>query len=225
MPIHQRGYLTQAEFESITGRSAATIPTFTGFVARAEALVDQTVGAHHPFHHDVVLDGISAPSSTTIKADEFDEDKDDFYNNLRLVVKQGPGKGDIRRVVSFDAATKTATIDTPWSTLPTADSVIIREQVATFPRHVDRDADHRPVIPEEVTLATAAVVEFLVDVGGTDGLANKSFSTGGSKTEEGIGEYSVKFSNTNDKKQLIGNKAFLILGDSGLVKRTGRLVN
>ena len=45
------------------------------------------------------------------------------YYNVTLTIVSGPSSGDIRRIVSYDQTTKTATVDTPFTTTLTANSV------------------------------------------------------------------------------------------------------
>jgi len=45
------------------------------------------------------------------------------YYNATLVITNGPSAGDKRRIVSYDASTRTATVDSAFSTTPTTSSV------------------------------------------------------------------------------------------------------
>ena len=48
--------------------------------------------------------------------------KSNVYDGTTLIVTSGPGQGDIRTIVGYNGTTKTATVDTPFSTTPTASS-------------------------------------------------------------------------------------------------------
>lgn len=47
---------------------------------------------------------------------------DDYYNGSILVIVEGPGAGQSRRIIDYVGASKTVTLDEQWITLPTSAS-------------------------------------------------------------------------------------------------------
>lgn len=45
-----------------------------------------------------------------------------IYDGTTLIITSGPGQGDIRNIIGYNGTTKTATVDAPFSTTPTANT-------------------------------------------------------------------------------------------------------
>jgi hypothetical protein len=62
----------------------------------------------------------SATSSTIGLASAFASTINDYYNGMIIVMMTGSGKGQMRRIVSYNGTTKVATIAPSWSTTPSS---------------------------------------------------------------------------------------------------------
>lgn len=62
-------------------------------------------------------------TSTTIVLDSSASAVDDYYNNLFIGIVSGDGYGELFLITDYDGATKTATIDGTWNTIPTTNSI------------------------------------------------------------------------------------------------------
>lgn len=50
---------------------------------------------------------------------------DDVYNGYYVTIESGPGAGQSRRVADYDGASRTATLEAPWTTQPTPSSTYL----------------------------------------------------------------------------------------------------
>lgn len=62
-------------------------------------------------------------TSTTITLDSSASAVDDYYNNLFVGIVGGDGYGEFFLITDYNGATKTATIDGTWNTIPTTNSI------------------------------------------------------------------------------------------------------
>ena len=62
-------------------------------------------------------------TASTIALDSSASSVDDYYNNLFGGIVGGDGYGEIFKIIDYDGATKTATIDGIWSTTPNTNSI------------------------------------------------------------------------------------------------------
>lgn len=224
--VSNYGYLTEAQHCDFGNRNTSNSAEWDRQTSRMEEFIDDAVGPYPKFQFERKLT-ITSLSSTTFTAPELDQDKDEYYTNRRLTGRQGNGKGDVRRITSYDGTTKIATINTAWTDNPTTTSVVIMDQPSTFPRINDFDSDGRPFILDEVTRATSAGVEFLdvKDGGSGEGVNADVFNTTGGATSESIGNYSVSYEQGQiDVRNRIGDKAYMILENAGLIRVYGTIV-
>lgn len=222
----QRGYLTASEFEDLTNLRVTDIVEWDRQADLAERYVDLVCGPSPQFHPSRTLTTVTSSTSNTFVSPELDNDKDDYYNNLKVEIKQNTGSGYKGFVTDYDSDTTTLTVSGSFSSNPDSTSKMIVTQVAVFPRLEDFDADGRPTIPDAVTEATAYAIEYAVTKGGAAGFNASAFSSTGGKEAERIGNYFVKYSAAYDQESIkrIGVRAYQTLQQGGLIKRFGQLI-
>ena len=56
-----------------------------------------------------------------------------FYNNMYVEINNGPGKGQVKKITSYNGTSKVGIIDGSWTEIPTADSIyrILLGEIAT----------------------------------------------------------------------------------------------
>ena len=222
----KRGYITAAKFTDLTNLSVTDIVEWDRQADLAERYVDLVCGPEPRFHPPRTLTTITSATSNTFVSPELDNEKDDYYNNLRVEIKQNTGSGYDGFVTDYDADTTTLTVSGSFSSNPDSTSTMIVTQRAVFPRIRDFDADGRPVILEAVTEAVAYAIEYAVTKGGSAGFNANAFSDTGTKEAERMGDYFVKYSSSQDRESInqIGIRAYQTLQQAGLIKRVGQLI-
>ena len=213
----QRGYITAERFEELTNLSITAPVEWERQANLAESFLDRAVGPQPSFHTGTTISAVSS-TSNTLTSTSFSSDKDGYYKNLRLQVKQGTGSGYDGFVSSYDSDESRVTVTGSCSANPDSTSEIVLSQRAVFPRYHDRDADGRPVIPEAVTEATAFAIVHAYETGGSSGFSSSAFGSIGGKSAESIGSYSVTYdTSTSDAQREIGARALQILENAGLI--------
>ena len=220
-----RGYITASRFTELTNLSVTDLVEWERQINIAERHVDLVCGATPSFHHPRVVTVSSATSNTMISP-ELNSDKDDYYNNLSVEIKQNTGAGYSGFITDYDSTTTTVTVSGSFETNPDSTSKVVISQVAVFPRIRDFDADGRPFIPQAVTEACAYALEYAYIKGGDAGFNSNAFSFGGGVDSESIGNYSIKYSPTSDQDSigLIGARAYQTLERAGLIVRIGHII-
>lgn len=64
----------------------------------------------------------AAGATATITLDAGASASDDFYKDRVIMLIKGTGKGQVRRIISYVGATKVATVDVSWATVPDTSS-------------------------------------------------------------------------------------------------------
>lgn len=78
-----------------------------------------------------------------------------------LEILSGPGAGQTRTITSYNEGTRTATLDFPWSTLPTAGSVF---RIGTFNGNVVAARNPQVTFPAGASSLTNAYIGFAVEI-------------------------------------------------------------
>lgn len=217
----ERGYITQTEYETYSNNNVSDSAEWTRQANIAEAMVDAYVGPHFKFHPDKQVT-IASTTSSTFTTSDLDSDKDDFFNGLRVRVVQGTGSGYDGVITDYNSSTDACTVSPAFSSQPTSSSVVVVEQRGVFPRAQDSDVSGRPRVPENVTRAVAAILEFWDTKGGTAGINADAFNSGSAKSSETIGSYSVTYAGSDrDAVELLGEKAVTLL--EAYRRRTGAI--
>ncbi len=222
----QRGYLTSTEFTELTNMTVTDIVEWDRQADLAERCVDLVCGPSPQFHPPRTVTTVTSSTSNTFVSSQLANDKDDYYNNLKVEIKQNTGSGYKGFVTDYDSGTTSLTVSGSFSSNPDSTSTMIVTQVAVFPRIEDFDASGRPTIPDAVTEATAYAIEYAVTKGGSAGFNSSTFSSTGGKDAERIGNYFVKYSTAYDQESIkqIGVRAYQTLQQGGLIKRFGQLI-
>lgn len=225
----KRGYITLDKFTDLTNLSVADLVEFERQADIAEREVDLICGPSprfHPPRKGTFSSASSTGQTSTAVVSELDDSKDDYYNNLRFEIKQGAGAVFDGFITDYVASTTTVTVSGAFSSTPDADSELIVTQRAVFPRLTDFDADGRPIIPEAVTEAVAYAIEYAFVKGGDAGFNANVFGSGGGKEAERIGQYFVKYSDSQDQEAIrrIGVRAYQTLQNAGLIRRIGAII-
>ena len=80
--------------------------------------------AHTLVLKNAVLENGTAASggADTIRLEAGASSENDFYNGMTLNLTDGMGQGQSRKVIAYDGVTKTATLESAWSSMPDATS-------------------------------------------------------------------------------------------------------
>lgn len=128
---------------------------------------------------------------------------DDFWNGGAVIITEGTGRGQTRKISDFDSATGTVTVDTAWTTNP--------DTTSTF-RLITK-------IPDKVKYATIEQALYLVKGGG-----QRARLQAEGVTQYSIGDLSETFGDGggNSSGVAISNEAKGYL--QGLVTKIGKLI-
>jgi type II secretory pathway pseudopilin PulG len=63
-----------------------------------------------------------AAGNDSITLSSTSSDENDYYKDMFIKIVEGAGEGQIRKIIDYDGATKTAIIDNHWATQPTSTS-------------------------------------------------------------------------------------------------------
>lgn len=216
------GYLTEAQHEEFAGTTVSDPTDFEEKANAAERLIDDLCAGQPKFHDEREVLATSS-TSTTLKGSGLDSDRDNYYNNLRVRVVQGAGSGYVGRITDYVASTQTATVAPAFGTPPDSFSVVLVDQPQVFPRPFDRDVTGRPLVPEQVSRAVSAVLQYWEERGGSAGYNAAVFnrSDGGIVRRKAVGDFEVEYADGGEPAELVGQKAYSILEDAGLIPRVG----
>lgn len=92
-----------------TGRDFTTYPTAT--LVQGWGDITTSISARPTWP-------VLAATATTLTVGENQYLPDDVYTGLQLSILSGTGAGQVRTITGYQAASRTATIDMPWSTIP-----------------------------------------------------------------------------------------------------------
>ena len=77
-----------------------------------------TIGPAEIKNSGVLQASTNSPATTTLANTA--SSTDDFYNNYNLKITSGNGSGQIRKIIDYLGSSKIATLETNWTTIPTA---------------------------------------------------------------------------------------------------------
>lgn len=216
-----RNYVSTSEVDTYT--DSAFVCT-DEMINKAEEIIDGYVGYQEKFYdYELIgLAGGGGSNSITLQAKELNIHEQDFFKYCCVEIVSGVGAGQ-RRVVSGSTKAGVLTVQSNWSTAPTAGSYYKIYQLGKFPRIEDVSyySDTSPYvflksIPEAVKRATAAQVEYMQTMGAAFFSGDKS-----SKESESIGDYSYSKGkgSTASVNVMVAPKAIEYL--SGITNRMG----
>jgi hypothetical protein len=221
-----RNYLTQAELAQFADISITNTAEADDKISQAEEIIDSYVGHQERFLQYVIEGKVSAGGSTT----QFTLDTrhissypyTDYFAGMMVEILGGTNAGERRRITG-SSSSGVITAEAFTSAFDTT-SVYHIFQIGKFPRKKDMFFNSYETpnkfyrhIPEAVKRATAAQVEYMIEMG------DKFFATDASeKTAESIGDYSYsKKEATAGANKLIAPKARMLL--KGITNRTGTI--
>lgn len=188
----RRQYLTQAELAEFADITIVDSDEADDQISQAEEIIDAYVGAQQKFLHCEVNGPVASATSTSFmlyvqQQNMYDVD---YFKGCQVEIIGGTGAGQTR-TISGSTRAGVCTISTSWTTTPDSTSFYKITQLGKFPRHKDvtffsevGTPTYYKSIPEAVKRATAAQVQFMIEMG------DKYFSTDQSeKTSERIGDY------------------------------------
>lgn len=183
----RRKYVTATEVNELCG----TTPTDVQ-ISEAEELIDAFVGYQDKFlSHQI--DGLaSAGGSTTLTLESVHQNvyHTNYFTYCEVEIVGGTGAGQ-RRTITSSTYAGVITVDTAFTTAPDSTSFYRIYQLGKYPRCKDSVYDsrntstHYKQIPEAIKRATAAQVEFMIEMG-TSFFANDKSEM----NSESIGDYS-----------------------------------
>lgn len=217
----RRRYLTQADLEQYADIDVVDGEEGTDQINQAEELIDAYVGPQEKsFCHEIL--GIAQSGSTTgfkLQENQISYERD-YLKYCEVEIMGGAGEGQIAQITGNDSEGNVTTteLQTPLAT----DSVYRIYQLAKFPRVKDaRYINEGTVnqwfkkIPDAVKRATAAQLQFMIEMGPAYFASDAS-----QKTSERIGDYSYSKGGTGVRHMNIAPKAKAYL--RGIYNRTGQ---
>jgi hypothetical protein len=224
----RRGYLTQPELEEYADINVLDAAEADDQISQAEELIDSYVGYQEKAIGIEYRVEVSAVNGTTISDTAAGSQlvyNDDFFVGCEAEVIAGTGAGQRRRVTGSSKADKSITVETEFTTQLDATSILRVYQLAKFPRlkdmHTSRDGSrYYRSIPDAVRRATAAQVQYMIEMG-------MDFFSGSDSDmdSESIGNYSFSRGSSGGQSatvKMIAPKARVLL--RGIKNSTGRLV-
>lgn len=227
MATSRRNYLTEDELEQFADITVTDETEALDQISMAEELIDAYVGpqdSHLKYPLEGKFASVASAASMTLESKHQNSMQNDFLEGCMIEIIGGTGKGQRKRIT---ASTYAGAITTEtFTTAPTSSSIYKIWQVGKFPRVEDVyfDGQNSPntyykQIPEEVKRATAAQVEFRINMG------DAYFATDKSELQsERIGDYSYTKAGQEGKPidALIAPKAKELL--RGIRNRKGAII-
>lgn len=221
----RRDYLTQTELADYADITIVDPTEADDQISQAEELIDEYVGYQEKFlsneFRGIVAGG--GTSSFTLDPSHQNNMQADFLKGCWVEIIGGIGAGQ-RGKITAQTFAGVVTMETAFSTGLTTTSYYRIWQLGKFPRACDVDYDsthtnkHYKSIPEKVRRATAAQVQFVVEMGPAFFGSDKS-----DMESESIGDYSYsKGQGASGISKLIAPKARILL--RGIMNRTGSIV-
>jgi len=223
----RRGYLTQDELAEYTDITIVDTAEADVKISQGEEIIDAYVGPQDKFYDNVLNGRASAGSANTITLQENQKNiyEIDYFKLCEVEILGGAGAGQ-RRIITGSTKAGVLTLQTALS--PAADSTSFYRiyQLGKFPRKQDvvYYAEANPFtyykqIPEAVKRATAAQLEFMIEMGDSYFAGDKT-----DMQSESIGDYSYskKGEGTSSISKLIAPKAKVLL--NGIFNRTGQII-
>jgi len=214
VPTSRRGYLSQSELEQYSNIIVSDTDEADDVISQAEEIIDTYVGFQKKaIRIEIAGKAVLSTSDTlTLQNDQQNIYEIDYLKLCEIEILGGTGAGQ-RRKITGQTKDGVITVDTDWVIAPDATSFYKIYQLGKFPRLEDSHlysttspSQYYKSIPEEVKRATAAQVQYIIEMG------DKFFSSDKSeKTEEKIADYSYAKSAGASNDRLIAPKAKILL--------------
>lgn len=220
----RRGYLTQTELAQYADITITDPTEADDQISQAEELIDTYVGYQNKFM-PYVIEGkasVGGVDTLTLRSDDTAGYEQDYFKGCEIEIIGGTGIGS-RTIITASTAEGVLT----FSGITTDTTSFYRiYQLGKFPRVQDVSFDsysgddrYYKQIPEAIKRATAAQVEYVINMGDSFFASDES-----NKQSERIGDYSYSNGNggsnsTSGVMKLIAPKARMLL--RGIVNRKG----
>lgn len=221
----KRGYLTIAELEEFADITVTDNDEAYDRITQAEEIIDAYVGFQEKAIENDLFGLASAGSATTVTLQTNQQNKyeKDYFKTCMVEVVGGSGVGQ-RSVCTGSTKAGVLTLQDTLSTALDSTSFYKIFQLGKFPRDVDvwYDSENNTdtwykIIPEEVKRATAAQIEYLIEMGDSFFASDKS-----EKKAESIGDYSYVNATTGTIEKLVAPKVKILL--RGITNRKGYII-
>lgn len=222
----RRGYLSQEELEEFADIEVTDSDEADDQITQAEEMIDTFVGFQDKFFEHTLSGKAGGGTTTTLILDTAHRTNyayEDYFKGCMVEIIGGQNAGQ-RKLITGSTIEGTITHEAFTGANDTT-TVYKIFQVGKFPRHCDvfGNTNETPnklykSIPEAVKRATAAQVQYIIEMG------QKFFATDASQISmERIGDYTYNKEHSKDSQApLIAPKAKILL--KGIVNRTGRIV-
>lgn len=225
----RRQYLSQTELAAYADITIVDATEADDQISQAEELIDAYVGPQLKAFSSELVGPVSSAGSTSFTLYSLDQNKyeQDYFKWCEVEIIGGTGEGQRRKITTSTKA-GVLTISEAWATTPTSSSYYRVYQLGKFPRHCDEkyfSDTATPVylktIPEMVKRATAAQVQYQIEMGASFFSTDKS-----EKVSESIGDYSYTNAQSgagaSGLQKLLSPKTRQLL--NGIKKRIGQIV-
>lgn len=225
-PTSRRGYLSQAELKQYSNIVINDTDEADDVIGQAEEIIDAYVGFQDKFIMEPKHGRFASSGSTTthtLQSNQQNSLQDGYFKGCEIEIIGGTGIGQRRRITN---STYEGVITTDaFSTTLDSTSVYKIYQLGKFPRKTDifYDGDNSAntyykSVPEAVKRATAAQVDYIIQMG------DAYFQTDKTDFEsESIGDYSYsKGANKAVIDRLVAPKVRTLL--KGITNRAGVMI-
>lgn len=225
----RRGYVSQAELAEYADVTISNTTEADDQISQAEEQIDNYVGYQNKFFSGKI-EGIAQSGTTTSLVLDVDHFQNfnyvDWFKGMMIEIIGGTNAG-LRRLITASDASGGITFEAFPSAIDNTSYYKIW-QIGKFPRVKDvavnsnvSPSQYYKSIPEAVKRATAAQVEYMIEMG------KKYFSSDKSEmSSESIGDYSYSKKQGSPSgtglSSMIAPKAKLLL--KGITNRTGKIV-
>lgn len=221
----RRQYITEDQIEEFSNITVTDANEATDRANWAEEMIDAYVGPQQK-HVNHRYEGKATGGTTTTLIDTSSDSslnyfEDDYFTYCEVEIIGGTNKGQKRRISAYDKSTNTVTVSSAFSSAIDNTSVYVIRQLGKFPRredvhHIDTEDKYYKTIPEAVTRATLAQLEYIIEKG-------DDFFAGASEYQsESIGSYSYTMKEGRSANRLISPHAKELL--RGIMNRKGRMI-
>lgn len=225
VPTSRRGYLSQAELEQYSDIVITDPDEADDQISQAEEMIDDFIGSQNKFITQIFQGRASVGGSATgFELDVVYKNNypyPDYFKDLIVEFLSGANAGSRRKILtSLPGGIITCEA---FDHAIAVNDVYKIYQLGKFPRDQDvftntyeTPPKYYKAIPEELKRATAAQVEYVINMG------DKFFATDASeKNAESIGDYSYNKLHMGSRNALIAPKARLLL--RGYIQRIGEI--
>ncbi len=223
-----RGYLTDKQYQTITGNPSLGEEA-DAIINRAEAIIDGILGYWQPAVPQMQGVAAAASASSVTLAPDRRMPGIDYLVGCVIEFQSGDAVGEYR-VIKGQTADGVLTLDKDFTTAPEAGDVYHIVQMGKLPRagkadtatvQIGNTQKYMRTLPATIREAVAMQVVYMQEMG-------DDYFTGGAMNmkSESFGSYSYsREDGASGARAMIAPQARQALSGSGLINRTGQIVN